>query len=450
MEKDSMRQPVSRRGLLTFFVVLVPVIVLAEWYLQYPPPEGSIALPDLHTVYFADTARGWIGGDSSALYVTQDRGAHWNLVETTPGWNFRKIFFTGADTGWIAGLQDTVLHTTDCGATWDIFTSGNHPGHRGFCDIFFLSSGRGWGVGGAQGYYRKIMTTRNHGMQWEFQESYVTYRVNAIHFADSMNGWIAGGNITMAGFPDNSPLVRTTTSGGTVWDTKLPQPSLGGRGELHDICFIDRSTGWAVGDSGMVLRTTDRGVSWEHLTTGLEKSLYSVFCRDTTTIWITGDSGLLLYSPDRGDQWVLDSTGTQKNIREAFFIDSAHGWLVGDSGTILSNHCAGESRASGNRSPARNPGLSIHACTPAGGRSFMLHGSTTGGGTVSYEIFTPAGRLICGQECAVDCAGNFSAEIKGPARTGTGLCPGTYYCRCILYTPDYCCDTVLLFVVDGS
>ncbi len=32
---------------------------------------------------------------------------------------------------------------------------------------------------------------------------------------------------------------------------------------MHDVCFLDSSCGWAVGDSGIILRTENAGVAWK-------------------------------------------------------------------------------------------------------------------------------------------------------------------------------------------
>ena len=49
---------------------------------------------------------------------------------------------------------------------------------------------------------------------------------------------------------------------------------------LHDVCFVNTTTGWAVGNQGVILRTTDGGQNWVELqnigrSAGNEKDLSS-------------------------------------------------------------------------------------------------------------------------------------------------------------------------------
>jgi len=50
-----------------------------------------------------------------------------------------------------------------------------------------------------------------------------------------------------------------TTNGGQSWiNQSNPTPTFG----LYDVYFIDDNNGWAVGSSGVILRTTNGGDEW--------------------------------------------------------------------------------------------------------------------------------------------------------------------------------------------
>ena len=52
--------------------------------------------------------------------------------------------------------------------------------------------------------------------------------------------------------------------------------------------------GWAVGDSGTVLMTTDGGATWKKQFVGAQSSLTQVFFVDARTGWVAGSAGTLL------------------------------------------------------------------------------------------------------------------------------------------------------------
>ena len=72
---------------------------------------------DLNTVYFLDSKRGWVGGDSGFLSRTDDGGQNWTrqVVATTAAIN--DIYFRDKEAGFlIAG--NTIFVTRDNGSTW--------------------------------------------------------------------------------------------------------------------------------------------------------------------------------------------------------------------------------------------------------------------------------------------------------------------------------------------
>ena len=73
---------------------------------------------------------------------------------------------------------------------------------------------------------------------------------------DSLNGYVCG-------FYYNKDFekygyILKTTDGGKNWDENYSILE----NALNDIQFIDKNTGWAVGEDGVVIRTTNGGVTW--------------------------------------------------------------------------------------------------------------------------------------------------------------------------------------------
>ena len=61
-----------------------------------------------------------------------------------------------------------------------------------------------------------------------------------------------------------------------------------------------------------------------------------LFFTDRNHGWAVGDGGLVMTTSDGAESWSEQSSGTNATLRGAFFLgDRQHGWVVGDLGTVL-------------------------------------------------------------------------------------------------------------------
>ena len=99
---------------------------------------------------------------------------------------------------------------------------------------------------------------------------------------------LAVGLLALPAVAAGAPL--STGDGGWVWQNPLPQGN-----SLNSGVFVDASHGWAVGEHGTILATTDGGTTWS------------------------------AQSAPSGTSWLGGVT----------FSDASHGWIVGadDNGT---------------------------------------------------------------------------------------------------------------------
>ena len=64
--------------------------------------------------------------------------------------------------------------------------------------------------------------------------------------------------------------------------------------------FTDTNTGYAVGRSGKILKTTNAGVNWTFLNSGTSINLKSVYFTDMNNGYAVGESGIILKTTDAG------------------------------------------------------------------------------------------------------------------------------------------------------
>ena len=85
---------------------------------------------------------------------------------------------------------------------------------------------------------------------------------------------------------------RLTTIGKIVrqgsWQTKFT-----------DTYFLSAQEGWAIGDDGTILRTTDGGITWQPQQIGVTEELQRIVFIDKNHGWITGQ-GVFLRTENGG------------------------------------------------------------------------------------------------------------------------------------------------------
>ena len=79
--------------------------------------------------------------------------------------------------------------------------------------------------------------------------------MHAIHFVDSLKGWAALYTFT----PNRAGYIAATNDGGINWYFQYYIDGV----TLHNVYFYDQYFGWAVGSSGIFLRTVNGGTNWE-------------------------------------------------------------------------------------------------------------------------------------------------------------------------------------------
>jgi photosystem II stability/assembly factor-like uncharacterized protein len=130
--------------------------------------------------------------------------------------------------------------------------------------------------------------------QWSTANSGTTNNLNGGYLLDSGVGFAVG---------DAGTMLKTTDAGMT-WS---PLTS-GTTNALHDVYFFDATQGIAVGEQGLILRTTDGGAGWQGVTSGVEDALRSVSFSGVNGI-SGGDSQDILYSTDAGASWQISQSG---------------------------------------------------------------------------------------------------------------------------------------------
>jgi len=203
-----------------------------SWRRLFLKSDGN---PRLLRLVFADAQRGWVFGETGAVFATQDGGAHWTQ-QASPT---KHLLLGGTSLDQaqllLVGAGATIIKTTDGGTTW---RSGllREASNARFTAASCAGSKLGWAVG----FAGSIFTTADGGRTWYGQKSNVDADLLDVRFIDAAEGWAAG----------SEGALLHTTDGGAHWTTE----SSGTSHALQRLFFTDRNHGWVVGFGGTILK----------------------------------------------------------------------------------------------------------------------------------------------------------------------------------------------------
>lgn len=120
------------------------------------------------------------------------------------------------------------------------------------------------------------------------------------------------------------------TSGIAQWSLKTS----GTTSNLEDVHFPSSTIGYAVGEAGTILKSTDAGETWTAVTSGTNNYLHGVYFLDVNVGFAVGDD-IMIKTSDGGVSWNPVSLPVTVDFKDVEFIDNLVGFCVGYNGTIL-------------------------------------------------------------------------------------------------------------------
>ena len=323
-------------------------------------PRPGLPRPGLPRPAIADKPQIPVNGDASVRHLTfatpqiavavGDRGSVWRTEDAGQNWagralpteaNFTNVFFLDDRFGWIAGekyeplthrSRGVIYRTADGGKSWTPMTTGMLPATRG---IRFFSPRQGVAAGESSSFFPNGVTkTKDGGLGWTAAAPGSSPGVVTAEFLGP-ESVLLGGHQGWVAKLESDTLIPAQT------------PAIGAR-TVRDIEMVDRRYGWLVGDGGLILRTSDGGLSWHPLPqlppVGLMDGLdwYSVATQGNQ-VWIVGAPGsLVLHSADAGRTWRTLPTGQTLPLYAVDFPTANVGIAAGALGTILTTVDGGE------------------------------------------------------------------------------------------------------------
>ncbi len=213
--------------------------------------DRNLLLPALCDIKFFDAHRGWAIGQSSALFpvgvfTTDDGGRSWSALPADQGQCWLSGDFLDSATGVVVGRTAA----SGCIRRRAIESQSPDFGLRALHRVRLTSPTEGWLVGDGG----LIRHTADGGGSWQAPAGELPGQARHFDFhalaARSEHCWLAGTPGTQ---------VLHSADAGHTWQVRSTGQNL----PLRAISFADEQHGWAVGDFGLILGTSDGGQSWQ-------------------------------------------------------------------------------------------------------------------------------------------------------------------------------------------
>lgn len=294
----------------------------AQWQIQ-----TSGTNEHLYSICFTGTNNqtGYAVGHNGLVIKTTNLGVNWSHLNIPTLWNYHSVYFTNPENGWIVGFE--VFRTSNGGQDWTkVITNPEIAGFK----VQFFDSENGWILGLKVNTRLRIWKTTDSGNNWDTSTLIMNSVISDpmdMHFPSAETGFISGGNT-------NSFIAKTITSGKSWFYQNIPSSRY-----ISGINFKDNLTGWAITDSGNILKTTNGGTNWYKSGTVAYggRKIYYKNINNIDQLWIIGANGSILYSGNLGNSWQSVTFNSSHSYEDLTFSGNNQTGIhiVGNNGMII-------------------------------------------------------------------------------------------------------------------
>ncbi|MCU9950316.1 WD40/YVTN/BNR-like repeat-containing protein [Pseudomonas sp. PDM13] len=190
----------------------------------------------------------------------------------------------------------------------------------------------------AVGDHGVVLLSDDHGKHFRQARSVpVSTQLTGVSFVDANRGWAVG----------QWGVILSTTDGGESW--QVQRLSTEEDRPLFDVHFFNAQQGVAVGLWSLLLTTRDGGKTWTEqplqAPPGAKRAdlnLMGLFADSRDTLYATAEHGQVLQSEDFGKSWRYLDTGYEGTLWSGAVLADGSLLLGGQRGTLLQGTVGGE------------------------------------------------------------------------------------------------------------
>ncbi len=341
-----------------------PTIELREFD---PPAEAFFSAAIPRTVAITEDASlndvchvgplTWAVGERGVICFSEDAGVTWTTRITPFECSLKSVCFLTNTIGWVAGSRTqqgtssqqsaVLLHTRDGGITWRDLTASAGANSIGTSTVPAAALPgmlhvQYFGLEGAVAVTAPMRNRSDHaifrtadgGLSWS---PILTDQTGGpwlgAQFLSESDGIVVGQHQSYAAVVADQAVI-----------INQPEPTLRA---IRDVSLDPDARGWIAGDGGLLLATSDGGVTWSPPAGLIPHEFadlldFHVVAHDGSTILLGGNPGAcLLHSTDNGQSWKLVSLPLTGRVNRLHFLNPADVIGVGSLGQIVRSSDSG-------------------------------------------------------------------------------------------------------------
>ncbi|NWG28817.1 MAG: T9SS type A sorting domain-containing protein [Ignavibacteriaceae bacterium] len=265
-----------------------------DWKFTHPTPQAN----GLREIKMIDVNTWVTTGENGTFMKTLNGGVNWFFhhqagrysdAAQTIGQNYNLWFFNSM-IGYVTGVRGYIGKTTNGGNTFDSVGVGVIPNNEWGQGMWFANQDTGFVTTRQSSWTNgRIVRTTNGGSTWTTVQTY-SQGITSV--------WGTNSQTVYAVAVDGT--IFKTTNAGQSWTQSIgvvPQ-------YMYDMSFLNQNTGFVAGSEGGIARTTNAGLTWIPLISPqVDWAFFQIKIVSATEIYAVGDPGVLYKSTDLGNTW---------------------------------------------------------------------------------------------------------------------------------------------------
>jgi len=259
---------------------------------------------NLYSVAFGNYTDGYVVGSHGTILRTTDAGESWTALNSGVSNVLFSVCALGSGTAYAVGSAGTIIKTNDGGNTWVPQVSGLQAMDNLY-SVHFISPDTGFAAGGVDLFQNSgavLLKTTDGGATWiKLFSDYSFYNyisLASVWVSTNRIGYAVGGHGTILQFNCEDSTVIRHNSGTTTG--------------LYSVCAAPDMTGslvgYAVGHQGTILKNSGADSSWFEQVSGTTMNLNSVCFYYYRHGFAVGDGGTILMTSNGGGNGINDPT----------------------------------------------------------------------------------------------------------------------------------------------